>query len=90
VPLWCGSGSPMSRVSAFHRPEPRAPAQQLADSQEVATKPSALSVKAGGTSEAERLVAAVARGVTMAVVPKRAATARMNVAQSADPGEQLG
>lgn len=42
------------------------------------------------TSEAERLVAAVARGVTMAGGAIRAAKARMNFAQSADPGEQLG
>jgi hypothetical protein len=39
---------------------------------------------------AERLVAAVARGVTMAGGAIRAARARMNFAQSADPGEQLG
>ena len=42
------------------------------------------------TSEAERLVAAVARGVTMAGGAIRAAKARMNLAQSADPDEQLG
>ena len=40
--------------------------------------------------EAERLVAAVARGVTMAGGAIRAAKARMNFTQSADPGEQLG
>jgi Integrase core domain len=46
--------------------------------------------RSGGNLRGRALVAAAARGVTMAGGAIRAARARMNFAQSADPGEQLG